>query len=70
MKHLLAAVVVLTTSAAQAATPFKPLKSPNQSIIRVNINCGIPPIPPLGCRVGPCQCDASGQLCQWTFICG
>jgi hypothetical protein len=35
-----------------------------------NINCGLPPLPPLGCRVGPCVCDQTGRRCQWTFICG
>ena len=35
-----------------------------------NINCGIPPIPPIGCRVGPCVCDQTGTRCQWTFVCG
>lgn len=31
--------------------------------------CGIAPIPPIGCRVGPCVCDQNGENCQWTFIC-
>lgn len=31
--------------------------------------CGIPPIPPLGCKVGACQCDQYGQNCAWTFVC-
>lgn len=35
-----------------------------------NLNCGLPPLPPLGCRVGPCVCDQTGTKCQWTFICG
>lgn len=35
-----------------------------------NINCGLPPLPPIGCRVGPCVCDQTGTRCQWTFICG
>ncbi len=34
-----------------------------------NLSCGIPPIPPIGCKVGPCVCDQNGQNCQWTFIC-
>lgn len=32
--------------------------------------CGIPPLPPIGCKLGPCVCDQNGQNCQWTFICG
>lgn len=34
-----------------------------------NLNCGIPPIPPVGCKVGPCVCDQNGQNCHWTFVC-
>ncbi len=36
---------------------------------KVNLSCGIPPLPPLGCKVGDCVCDQSGQNCQWTFVC-
>jgi hypothetical protein len=35
----------------------------------VNLSCGIPPIPPVGCKVGACVCDRNGRNCQWTFIC-
>ena len=35
-----------------------------------NLACGIPPIPPIGCKVGPCVCDQYGRNCKWTFICG
>lgn len=34
------------------------------------LGCGIPPIPPIGCRVGPCVCDANGDNCHYEFICG
>lgn len=34
-----------------------------------NMSCGLPPLPPLGCKVGPCLCDSMGQNCQWAFIC-
>jgi ABC-type antimicrobial peptide transport system ATPase subunit len=34
-----------------------------------NIACGIPPIPPIGCRVGPCVCDAARRNCHYEFIC-
>ena len=34
-----------------------------------NLSCGLPPLPPLGCKVGPCLCDANGKNCAWTFIC-
>lgn len=38
-------------------------------VAQVSMNCGIAPIPPIGCRVGPCVCDATGTNCQWTFVC-
>lgn len=34
-----------------------------------NLACGIPPITPVGCKVGPCACDQNGQNCHWTFVC-
>lgn len=34
-----------------------------------NMACGLPPLPPLGCKVGPCVCDKNGQNCQYTFVC-
>lgn len=37
-------------------------------IARASINCGIPPIPPVGCEVSHCQCDGAGN-CQWVFAC-
>jgi hypothetical protein len=37
---------------------------------KINLSCGIPPIPPIGCKVGACQCDQNGNNCRWTFNCG
>ena len=34
-----------------------------------SFQCGIAPIPPLGCRVGACVCDQSGRNCQWQMVC-
>lgn len=35
-----------------------------------NVNCGIEPIPPIGCNgAGTCVCDKSGQHCSWQFGC-
>lgn len=34
-----------------------------------SLNCGIPPIPPVGCKVGACVCDQYGRNCSWTFVC-
>jgi hypothetical protein len=39
------------------------------SIMKVNLSCGLRPLAPLGCQVGPCTCDQNGNNCQWTFIC-
>jgi hypothetical protein len=44
----------------------------DQSVVPVNINCGIPPIPPIGCSSedATCVCDEDGN-CRWEFIgCG
>jgi len=38
-------------------------------IEQTSMKCGLPPLAPLGCRVGPCVCDQTGQNCQWQFIC-
>ena len=35
----------------------------------VSLKCGIEPIPPIGCEVGPCVCDSRGKNCEWQFIC-
>lgn len=37
-------------------------------VVPANIQCGLPPLPPLGCRLGPCVCDAYGN-CHWQFYC-
>jgi hypothetical protein len=55
---LLAALFLLNSAPPQASM-----------IERVNLACGIPPIPPIGCRVGQCVCDQSGRFCQWQFVC-
>ena len=39
------------------------------SMQKVNLSCGLRPLPPLGCQVGACMCDQNGNNCQWTFIC-
>ena len=39
------------------------------SMLKVNLSCGLRPLPPLGCQVGACMCDQNGNNCQWTFIC-
>ena len=35
-----------------------------------NMACGLAPLPPLGCRLGPCVCDQQGRNCKWTFVGG
>ena len=34
-----------------------------------NIACGVPPIAPVGCVVGPCVCDEDGNDCHYEMIC-
>jgi type II secretory pathway pseudopilin PulG len=34
-----------------------------------NMSCGFTPLQPIGCSVGPCECDQMGQNCHWTFYC-
>ncbi len=34
----------------------------------VYANCGLPPLPPLGCSGGYCLCDGDGN-CTWVFNC-
>jgi hypothetical protein len=36
---------------------------------KVNLSCGLPPLPPVGCKLGSCVCDANGNNCRWTFVC-
>ena len=35
----------------------------------VNMACGLAPLPRIGCRVGACVCDASGQSCNYQMVC-
>jgi len=44
----------------------------NQSVVSASINCGIKPIPPIGCSDADavCVCDDDGN-CAWQFVgCG
>ena len=44
----------------------------NQSVVSANINCGIKPIPSIGCSDADavCVCDDDGN-CAWQFVgCG
>jgi hypothetical protein len=38
------------------------------SALAQSLACGIPPIPPIGCRSPHCVCDVYGH-CQWVFDC-
>jgi len=31
--------------------------------------CGLPPLPPIGCKQAICVCDSSGNYCSWQFVC-
>jgi hypothetical protein len=62
-----ATIAMITTCPApqvQTTQSSRPLITAQASM-----RCGLPPLPPLGCRVGACVCDQMGQNCQWTFIC-
>lgn len=71
----LAALALAATAAgadpAPSPTSLADLIVPLQAgtVAPSNISCGIPPIPPIGCRVGDCVCDQSGNNCRWTFVC-
>ena len=34
-----------------------------------NWQCGIKPLPPLGCSYDDAQCVCSGNSCQWVYVC-
>ncbi len=34
-----------------------------------SMRCGFKPFPPLGCKIGPCVCDANGNNCQYVVLC-
>lgn len=53
------------------ATNDKPVcqKPPRIILAQGSMSCGLPPLPPLGCRVGSCVCNQFGQNCQWQFVC-
>ena len=38
------------------------------SVAYANLQCGLRPLPPLGCVVAYCQCDGDGN-CSWVFSC-
>ena len=54
-------------------SPFKDMRIENgfdqRYMQHVNLNCGIKPIPPVGCTVAQCSCDQYGRNCKWNFIC-
>jgi hypothetical protein len=56
---------VTRLTAAQQAPPV----SSKFKIAQSSLKCGIPPIPPIGCRVGSCACDQNGNNCHWTYVC-
>ena len=68
---LLAALTVISMAPTWADTPMHSTPESRAAIFRPqNLSCGIPPIPPVGCRVGSCTCDQNGSNCRWNFICG
>ena len=57
-------ITALLLSAGLAVKPveFSPRVQP------VNMQCGIPPIPRIGCQIGACVCDGGGR-CYWQQVC-
>ena len=45
------------------------LDDQSYQVAQLTLKCGIPPIPPDGCKVGECACDSHGQNCKWTIVC-
>ncbi len=64
MTHFLAIALATVLASSITSEP-----QPVVGMLGYNLACGIPPLPPLGCRVGRCICDQNGQNCQWEFIC-
>lgn len=63
----LATLCAATSAEAQWGVKKAP---PNTTVIRAQtLACGLPPLPPLGCRNPTCVCDQTGTRCQWTFVC-
>lgn len=60
---------MLTALILSAGLAVKPPQYSKPPAVKVNINCGIPPIPPIGCRM-VCSCDMRGLNCRWTAVCG
>jgi hypothetical protein len=56
-------------SSNSTASAVNLLSEQQGSMMKVNLSCGLRPLPPLGCQVGACMCDQNGNNCQWTFIC-
>lgn len=63
MKTILLAMAAMLLLSSGAEVPAL---TPDAA--RESMACGIPPIPPIGCRA-QCVCDADGTDCHWTFIC-
>lgn len=54
---------------SQVAEPTQSTMEITNSFDVASLNCGLRPLPPLGCRVGSCVCNSMGQNCSWTFVC-
>lgn len=67
---LLIAIWLATTVSADARGALLLKPRPMTPVQMANFNCGIPPIPPIGCDSDDavCVCDAEGR-CSWQFNC-
>jgi hypothetical protein len=71
MQTIRAAMIgVVGLFSVSASGPVEPVEP---SPMQVSMQCGVAPIPPVGCRVGSCVCDRSPyggtSNCHWTFVC-
>lgn len=72
MKNITAVVLFLVTTCGVSAEWAEGTQSTQQRLAQSTLGsilrCGLKPLPPLGCIVGPCACDQYGN-CQWVLLC-
>ena len=68
MKNITAVVLFLVTTCGVSAGWAEGTQSTQQQLAQSSFRCGLKPLPPLGCIVGPCACDQYGN-CQWVLLC-
>ena len=54
---------------AMMACPVPKVQASKPILLAQNLQCGLQPIPPIGCKSAICICDQSGTRCRWEFVC-